>query len=359
MKIIFSGGGTLGPVTPLLAAAAAYKQAHPDAEFIWVGTKFGPERQVVEEAGLTFYPLNGGKWRRYLSLWNIVDIIKIIVGFFQAMIFIWYEKPDLLVSAGGFVSVPLHYAGSFLGIPTWVHQQDLRVGLANKMMFSVATKITAALEQTAKQLPAKKTEWIGNPSRELVCRNANQACTHFNIPAGSVVIFAVGGGTGSDVINRMIVEALPSWPKDWHVIHLTGKERSSELAERVANIFPNYHAYKFFTGEMACAYALATVVVARAGFATLTELAELSKPAIILPMAGTHQEENASYFAEHNGVIQFHETMDNGLKLAQVIKELVQNENKRQMLGNNLHELLPQTENAKIVAIIDDLIKKS
>jgi UDP-N-acetylglucosamine:LPS N-acetylglucosamine transferase len=76
MKIIFSGGGTLGPVTPLLAVAAAYKQAHPDAEFIWVGTKFGPERQVVEEAGLTFYPLNGGKWRRYLSFWNIVNNIE-------------------------------------------------------------------------------------------------------------------------------------------------------------------------------------------------------------------------------------------------------------------------------------------
>jgi UDP-N-acetylglucosamine--N-acetylmuramyl-(pentapeptide) pyrophosphoryl-undecaprenol N-acetylglucosamine transferase len=356
MKIIFSGGGTLGPVTPLLAVAAAYKQAHPDAEFIWVGTKFGPERQVVEEAGLTFYPLNGGKWRRYLSFWNIVDIVKIMIAFFQAMIFIWYEKPDLLVSAGGFVSVPLHWAGALLGIPSWVHQQDLQVGLANKLMFPVASKITAALEQTAQQLPAKKTEWIGNPSRELVCQNANQACTHFGIPAGSVVIFAVGGGTGSNAINRMILEALPAWPKDWHVIHLTGKERPSELAERVAGIFPNYHAYKFFTGEMACAYALATVVVARAGFATLTELAALSKPAIIVPMSGTHQEENASFFANNNGVVQFHETMDNGLKLAQVIKDLVEHPEKRQMLGNNLHRLLPATDSKKIVEIIDGLI---
>jgi UDP-N-acetylglucosamine--N-acetylmuramyl-(pentapeptide) pyrophosphoryl-undecaprenol N-acetylglucosamine transferase len=154
----------------------------------------------------------------------------------------------------------------------------------------------------------------------------------------------------------MILEALPAWPKDWHVIHLTGKERPSELAERVAGIFPNYHAYKFFTGEMACAYALATVVVARAGFATLTELAALSKPAIIVPMSGTHQEENASFFANNNGVVQFHETMDNGLKLAQVIKDLVEHPEKRQMLGNNLHRLLPATDSKKIVEIIDGLI---
>jgi UDP-N-acetylglucosamine--N-acetylmuramyl-(pentapeptide) pyrophosphoryl-undecaprenol N-acetylglucosamine transferase len=123
-------------------------------------------------------------------------------------------------------------------------------------------------------------------------------------------------------------------------------------------VFPNYHAYTFFTSEMACAYALATVVVARSGFATLTELAALSKPAIILPMAGTHQEENASFFAEQGGVIQFHENMDTGLKLAQVIKDLVRDADKRRALGETLHRLLPTTEEQKIVEIIDSLIKK-
>src|SRR3989344_4672823 len=158
MKIVLSGGGTLGPVVPLLAVREACLARHHDAEFIWVGTKHGPEKELVEKSGLSFFTIGAGKWRRYFSFLNIFDLFKIIIAFWQSLFFLWQEKPGLIISCGGFVSVPLHWAAAVLNIPAWVHQQDVRVGLANKLMFPFAKKITTALAETAKLLPPQKTE---------------------------------------------------------------------------------------------------------------------------------------------------------------------------------------------------------
>ncbi len=361
MKIILSGGGTLGPVIPLLAIAEAYKKNFPDAEFVWVGTKNGPEKPVVIQAGLPFFVIGAGKWRRYFSLLNLADILRIVVGFFQSLLFLWQEKPDALISCGGFVSVPLHFAGWLLGIPAWVHQQDVRVGLANKLMFPFAQKITTALSDTATRLPRKKTEWIGNPSRNLTVApetSRNVIRAQFNIPPNVPVIFALGGGTGSSSINKIILEALPQWPKDWHVIHLLGRERPRELSERAAQTFSNYHVFDFFTYEMKLAYAIADVVVARAGFSTLTEVAQLSKPSVILPMFGTHQEDNARVFANHGGIVMLAQGEDSGLKLAKIVNDLITHPEERLSLGDRIHTLLPRAKDEKIVEIINFLIKK-
>jgi len=157
MKIIFSGGGTLGPVTPLLAIYDIVKTAHPEAQFLWVGTKRGPERELVEQKGIRFITLSSGKFRRYLSIWNITDIVRIIIGFFQSIEIIRKESPGLCVSAGGFISTPLHWAAWFLGVPTWIHQQDVKVGLSNKLMAPFAKVITTALSKNVADFSKKKT----------------------------------------------------------------------------------------------------------------------------------------------------------------------------------------------------------
>lgn len=361
MKIILSGGGTLGPVIPLLAIAESYHKKNPAAQFLWVGTKNGPEKMVVQKAGLPFFAIGAGKWRRYFSWLNLADIFKIIVAFFQSLVLLWNEKPDLLISCGGFVSVPLHFAGWLMGIPSWVHQQDVEIGLANKLMFPFAQKITTALSDTTRTLPIKKTEWIGNPSRNLhIAQTENNATmrARFNVPENVPVIFALGGGTGSASINKIILEALPQLPKNWHIIHLLGLERPKELSERAAGAFPNYHVFDFFTDEMKYAYAVADVVVARAGFSTLTELAALGKPAVLLPMFGTHQEENARMFAQHGGVIMLEQGADTGLKLAQVLRELMEIPEKRLEMRSVLHAILPRAKDEKICQIIDFLTSK-
>ncbi len=357
MKIILSGGGTLGPVVPLLAIAEVCRAYHPDTEFLWVGTKNGPEKFVVEASGMKFTAIGAGKWRRYFSLLNIADIWRVGSAFFQSLIVLWEFKPQLLISAGGFVSVPLHWAAALLGIPTWVHQQDLRIGLANRLMFPIARKITTALEETTITLPKKKTVWLGNPSRNLDGVSLEEAYRFFDIPYGAPVIFALGGGTGSNTINTLIAQALPGWPSDWHVIHLVGKERQAEMAVRSAKIFPNYHVFDFFTTEMRLAYALAQVVIARAGFATITEVAALAKPTILVPMPNTHQAENATWFASRNGVVLFNEQIDSALKLTQVVKHLLLNPAEGAALGSRLHQLLPQAKSEQIIKIIEELTR--
>jgi len=349
----------LGPVMPLLAVAEICRARDAATQFVWVGTKTGPERELVEKYDIPFFVIGAGKWRRYFSLLNILDLFKLFIAFFQSLFLLWQEKPDLLISAGGFVSVPLHWAGALLGIPAWVHQQDIRPGLANRLMAPFAKKITVAVKDTAKFFSAKKTEWIGNPSRELTVENIALAKKKFNLVEGKPVIFALGGGTGSNYINRIVLETLSGLPRDWQVLHLTGKERPGELAKRATGAFPNYHVYQFFNAEMAEAYAVADVVVARAGFATLAELAALAKPAVIVPMGGTHQEDNARYFADRQAVILLPEQIDGGLKLTQIVKELIANPTKLARLGKRLHELLPRAKEEKILEIIAGLIECS
>ena len=165
MKIVFSGGGTLGPVTPLLGIYEVLKDNYPTAKFLWVGTKSGPEGELVRKQGIYFVGLTTGKFRRYRSFLNIVDFFLAFFGFFASLVFLIRHRPSVCVSAGGFVSVPLHLAAWCLRIPTWIHQQDARVGLSNKLMAPLARLITTALEKNVRQFSKKKTVWLGNPVR--------------------------------------------------------------------------------------------------------------------------------------------------------------------------------------------------
>lgn len=357
MKIFLSGGGTLGPVVPLLAVAETYQKYHPEARFIWVGTGNGPEKELVKKYLIPFYAVPAGKWRRYFSVWNIFDWAKIIIGFFYSIFLIVRHRPALVISAGGFVSVPLHWAAALLGVPAWIHQQDLRPGLSNKLMAWTATKITTALKESRQYFNLEKTEWIGNPVRNLLVEDWDEARKKLGIVSGSPVIFALGGGTGSSRINELVAEAVPQWPRDWQIVHLVGKERPRALAEKMAQTFSNYHAFQFFTDEMAAAYLSADVVIARAGFGTLTELAALGKPAIILPMSGTHQEENAKFFANQNAIIEVDERYTNGLEIAKLVKQLVLDKTKATVLGRRLQTVLPPAEPEKIKEIIEKCIE--
>jgi UDP-N-acetylglucosamine--N-acetylmuramyl-(pentapeptide) pyrophosphoryl-undecaprenol N-acetylglucosamine transferase len=154
----------------------------------------------------------------------------------------------------------------------------------------------------------------------------------------------------------MMIEALGSWPKEWHVIHLTGKDRPGALAEQASKTFTNYHVYKFFTNEMKMAYALAQVVIGRAGFGTLSELAALSKAAIIVPLPSSHQEENADYLSAQGAIIKLPEGAS-GLKLAPLVSELIRAPQKRDYLGAQLHQALPRAEPQKIISLIEELTR--
>jgi UDP-N-acetylglucosamine--N-acetylmuramyl-(pentapeptide) pyrophosphoryl-undecaprenol N-acetylglucosamine transferase len=352
MKIIFSGGGTLGPVTPLLAIQEIIKRERPEVEYVWVGTKLGPERQLVESLGIRFVTIASGKFRRYLSPWNLTDMTRIVIGFFQSLILLWRENPKLCVSAGGYISVPLHAAAWLLGIPTWVHEQDMEVGLAIRLMAPMARIVTVAIEDNVSKFSKKKTRWLGNPVRQNVLRGSKaKAITDFRLDPNLPTIFALGGGTGSLRVNQMIAEAVQHLSGSCNIIHLIGKERQSDLVDRAIDLFPQYRVYKFFSEEMKNAYAAADIVVARGGFGTLTELGALSKAAILVPKGG-HQEANVDFLVKKNAALVLNDQTGTGYQLAQMIKTLLSDESLRKQLGSSIHATLPMASETAILDIV-------
>lgn len=357
MKILFSGGGTLGPVTPLLAIHETIAAAHPKAEFLWVGTKNGPERDLVEASNIGFVPIASAKFRRYISFRTLVDIAGLFVGFFQSIGIIWKENPSLCISAGGFTSVPLHWAAWLFGVPTWIHQQDVRVGLSNRLMAPIAKQITTALETSAEHFSKRKTFHLGNPVRkDITSGKKKDALALFSINDDKKpVIFAMGGGTGSMKVNQLLITAINHLEGQAEVIHLSGKERPQELVDRTQEHFDHYHPYQFFTNEMKHAYAAADIVISRGGFGSLTEIAALGKPAIIIPKPG-HQEENVGFLAEEGAVLLVDERTSDGHYLANVIRELLADKQKRDDMGRQIQAKLPVAKDEDILTLVSRFV---
>ena len=347
----------MGPVAPLLAIYEIYKQHDRSANFFWVGTRHGPEKELVETYNIPYFSVTSGKLRRYYSLWNLVDIFKIFFGFFQSIVLLIKYQPDLVISAGGFVSVPLHYAAALLGIPAWIHQQDAQAGLANRLMAPVASQITCALADSQNQFKRRKIQWIGNPVRDLSVPDLSVSRQYFDLPNDAKVILAFGGGTGSEHLNSLIIEALPHLPSYAHIIHLTGRDRPDNLAQGAVNTFKNYHPYKFLTSKMKDAYAVADLIIGRGGFVTITESASLAKPTILIPMNNTHQEKNVLELSDKKAVIMMDEKKVNGLNIAHAVKKLLDRPDLAQYLGEHLREVLPPARADKVVEIVEKLIK--
>lgn len=358
MKVLFSGGGTLGSVTPLLAMQDALHTQNAHTKFFWLTTRKGPEIGVLQKNNISYATIYSGKLNRFLSIGNFFAPFGIIAGFFQAIYMLLKHSPDICISAGGYVSVPVHAAAWLFGIPTWIHQQDVIPGMSNKLMAPSAKKITTALQKSVQFFPKKKTSWMGNPVRKDVLHGSvNGGRARFHIKSTLPIVFGTGGGTGAARINELIISALPHLQEVCEVIHVTGITRDQDAAQDAQKKYTHYRAYDFFTDEMKDAYAVADIVVTRGGFGTLTELSALKKPTIVIPKPG-HQEANVAYLAEHNAIIALDEQKIDGMALASAIKRLISDTRKAQQLGATLHEQLPIARNTEIVDIVSALVQK-
>ncbi len=353
-KICLSGGGSGGPVSPLLAIYDELKQENYD--FIWVGTKNGVEKQMVEEVGVKFFSIYSGKLRRYFSFDNFIDVFKIFIAFFQSLFLLWHEKPNLIITAGAFVSVPLVWAGKFLSIPIIVHQQDVRAGLANKLMVPFAKIITVTFKKSLKDF-GKKAIWVGNPHRKSLEEVINKDNLYFswNLKKDLPIVLVMGGGGGAQAINNLLYQSLNELDKFCQIIHISGvnKGQNNFLNKNLSN----YHHFEFLNNkEMREAYALSDVVVARAGMSTLTELSYLGKPSIIIPMPDSHQEENAQIVQEKNAGIVLHQKKLDAENFAVNIKKLLFNNELKEKVSTNISHLIKKDANLEFVKIIKKIL---
>lgn len=334
MKVVLSGGGTGGSVTPLLAVAQKIKEiSKEEPEFLWLGTRKGPEKKLVKHHNVKFRAVCSGKFRRYFSWRNFIDPLLILIGFLQSLFILVRFRPDIILSAGSFVSVPIVWVGWFLGIPSVIHQQDIRAGLANKLMAPAAKIITITFEKSIKKFPRRKTHWTGNPVRpEILKGRINRAKKQFKLENNLPTLLVIGGGTGALALNQLIGQIVPELVKFCQIIHLTGGRGKFKDLD-------NYHHYKFLTKEMADAYAVADLVVSRAGMGVLTELANLGKPVILMPIPGSHQMANAQYFVDQQAAIVLDQDEISAETLLEQIEELISDKERLKTLGKDIKSL--------------------
>lgn len=279
-KILLTGGGTAGHVTPNIALLPHLKEA--DFEISYVGSYTGMEKELIKAQNIPYYGISSGKLRRYLDLKNLSDPFKVIKGLGQAIRLIHKIKPDVIFSKGGFVSVPVVLAAKFCHVPAIIHESDLTPGLANKIAIPCATKVCCNFPETVKYLPPKKAVLTGSPiRRELLRGDAAAARSLCGFDESRPVLFVIGGSSGSVIINNVVREALPTLLERFQVIHMCGK---GNLEPTLAST-KGYHQIEYIGDELCDIFAMSDIVVSRAGANSICELLALRKPNLLIPLS--------------------------------------------------------------------------
>jgi len=300
VSVAFSGGGTGGHIYPGLAVAAALQKEYP-CRIFWIGSSKALDKSIVEEAGIAFFPIPAGKLRRNFSFRNFSDFFKVAWGFFAARKILKREKPALLFSKGGFVSVPPCAAASSLGIPVFTHESDFSPGLATRLNARFAAKgrgrIITAYDETALRFPKKIQDKIcvlGNPVRaEFRNGNPEKGRAFLGINSTERILLVLGGSQGARELNEAVLSSLNELSKIYMVIHQTGTQWEGAPSFR-------YKPYPYIKEDLPHVLAAAEMVLARSGAGTVWECATAGKPMILLPLAGSgtrgDQVENARFF---------------------------------------------------------------
>ncbi len=298
-RIILTGGGTAGHVTPCIALLPELQKEGYDIQYI--GSYNGIEKKLIEEYNIPYHGISSGKLRRYFDPKNFSDPFKVMKGYFEAKKLLKRLKPDIVFSKGGFVTVPVVMAAKKHKIPVIIHESDMTPGLANKLAIPSATKVCANFPETVKFLPAEKAVLTGTPIRkELFSGNKIKGLDFCGFSANKPVILIIGGSTGSKVINDVIRGMLPTLLREYQVIHLCGK---GNLDERF-NDTVGYAQYEYIKAELSDLMAAADLIISRAGANAICEILALRKPNILIPLSAAasrgDQILNAESF-EHQG----------------------------------------------------------
>jgi len=280
-KILMTGGGTAGHVTPNIALLPALRNA--GYEISYIGSYEGIEKRLIEEQGIPYYGISSGKLRRYFDPKNFSDPFKVVKGLGQSVGLLKKLKPDIVFSKGGFVSVPVVLAARICKIPAIIHESDITPGLANKLAIPGATKVCCNFPETLKYLPAKKAVYTGSPIRqELLSGNEDAALAFCKLTAkNKPVLLIIGGSTGSKAINNAVREALPQLLENYIIIHLCGKNNLDSSLEKTEG----YLQFEYIGKELADLFALSDLVISRAGANAICELLALHKPNILIPLS--------------------------------------------------------------------------
>ena len=326
-RIILTGGGTAGHVTPNIALIPKLKKQ--GFEIIYIGSYNGIEKKLVEDVGIKYYGISSGKLRRYFDVKNFTDPIKIIKGYYEASKLIKVLKPSIVFSKGGFVTVPVVVAAKRRGIPCVIHESDMTPGLANKISIPFSSKVCASFPEALNHLPNEKAVLTGTPIREeLFLGNRQSGLSFCNLNTSKPVLLIIGGSLGSVKINNIIRSSLRTLLNYFQIIHLCGK---GNLEPSLYNV-QGYTQFEYVNREMSNVLASADMVISRAGANTISELLALRKLNILIPLSAEasrgDQILNAKSFENQGFSLVLNENNLTQSTLMQALNTLYTNRNK-------------------------------
>lgn len=370
--IMFTGGGTGGHIYPGLAVADTVKQIaksnNKQIKICWIGCSKGMDKKIVEKTtgpdgnptADKFYGIPSGKLRRYFSMQNFTDAFRIVAGYFAARRILRKEKPAVLFSKGGFVSVPPCLAAKHLGIPVYTHECDFTLGLANRINFRSAKTMFVSYEETKNRLSQSDQNRIvvtGNPVRPVFYNtNIQRGKDFLQIKDNSKpILLILGGSSGARQINELITENLDYLCKNFTVVHQTGLVNGNEDTEKqlVQKYGESYKPYNFIYEQMPDVVSCADIILSRAGANSLSEAAVLNKPMVLVPLCGSgtrgDQVDNAQFFKERNAAEVLLGKEADSVHLKQALEKML-DVNVREEYKNALKKLIGTEKPAEKIA---------
>src|SRR6266567_4397218 len=311
MKILVSGGGTVGHIYPALAVATLLEKEY-QARILYLGSDDGLETELAPAAGFPFAMIKAGKLRRYVSWQTITGIMRVPLGMIQALNIVGKFHPGVVFTSGGYVAVPAGLAARLNGVPLLMHQQDVPPNLSNRLVAPLATRISVAFADSLAYFPARKTLQLGNPVRQAMLNVRQVPAQEARGPLGFEkdipLLLVTGGSQGARHLNQVVCQALPDLLAYCQVLQISGKELYNETRELSESVLANqdettrkrYRLVAYLNAEMPMALQAADLVLCRSGASTLSELAALGKPSILVPLppaiGSSPQEANAAMF---------------------------------------------------------------
>lgn len=353
-KIVLTGGGSAGHITPNIALLPRLEQM--GYEISYIGSYEGMEKKLIGDYNIPYYGISTGKFRRYFDLKNFTDPFRVIRGFGEARRILKEIRPDIVFSKGGFVSVPVVRAAASLKIPCVIHESDMSPGLANRLCIPVARKVCCNFPETMQGLPAEKAVLTGSPIREELTRGSREAglkLCHFG--GGKPVLMVIGGSLGAAAINQAVREALSKLLEDFQIVHICGNEKIDNLLLNR----PGYVQFEYLKAELKDVFAMADVVVSRAGANAICELLALRKPNLLIPLtAGSRGDQilNARSFEAQGFSMVIDEDYLGPDLLVEKVQELYFN---RQTYVNAMNQSQQMNAARTIAELLDTIVAKN
>jgi UDP-N-acetylglucosamine--N-acetylmuramyl-(pentapeptide) pyrophosphoryl-undecaprenol N-acetylglucosamine transferase len=370
-RIVLTGGGTGGHIFPLIAVAEELRRQYNDVEFLYIGTRsqMGEvAEKVMHEMNIPTKNIFTGKMRRYFSFQYFVDFFRIMIGIFQSLVHLLVFMPDGIFSKGGYASVPVVIAAWIYRIPVLTHDSDAIPGWANRVGGKLSHYVAVSYAASTKYFLAEKTVVTGNPIRkDMTAGDRSRGYQRWGFNDSRPLIFVIGGSQGAKIINDSILRILPDLAKMAQVLHVTGKDHYDDAVHLAAEYGFKSGRHRYFAApfldrdEMADAYAVADIVISRAGANSITEIAANGKVAIFIPIASSandHQYMNAYEIAKMGGALVLEESNLGGNLLVEKIDELLHNRDLRLQLQKKITQFYHADAATKIAAGVLTMIEK-